>query len=117
MTENQIQREIKDGLNKLDGVTIYRNNVGVVKSGGRWIRFGLCKGSSDLIGYAEVEITPDMVGETVAVFTALEVKKPGGEVSDDQMRFISDVQESRGIGAIVTSLEEAENEIDNYFII
>ncbi len=37
---------------------IFRNNTGAVTTAdGRFITFGLCKGSSDLIGWTEIEIT------------------------------------------------------------
>lgn len=36
--------------------------------------------SSDYIGYTMVEITPDMVGHTLAVFTSIEFKKPGFKI-------------------------------------
>ena len=35
------------------------------------------EGWPDLAGWTEVEITPDMVGQTVAVFTGVEVKVTG----------------------------------------
>lgn len=38
---------------------------------------GLPEGFPDLAGFTEIEITPDMVGRTVAVFTTVEVKATG----------------------------------------
>jgi hypothetical protein len=37
------------------------------------LKYGLCLGSSDLIGWTIREITPDMVEKKVAVFTAIQV--------------------------------------------
>jgi hypothetical protein len=42
------------------------------------VRFGLCKGSSDLIGLRSLEITPELVGLRLAQFVALEVKAAQG---------------------------------------
>lgn len=36
--------------------------------------------SSDYIGYTMVKVTPEMVGETLAVFTSIEFKKPGFKI-------------------------------------
>lgn len=49
---------------------------------------GMPEGFPDLVGWTSVEITPDMVGQRVAVFTGVEVKsgkqkiKPGSTQDD-----------------------------------
>ena len=48
------------------------------------MRFGLCKGSSDLIGLRVLEITPKLVGQRLAQFVALEVKTAQGVLSPEQ---------------------------------
>ena len=79
-TEHDIQNKIVLSVQKA-GSTMFRNNVGYAQktdpNTGKsyWIRFGLCEGSSDLIGITPVKITPGMIGKTVGVFTAIEVKK------------------------------------------
>lgn len=54
-------------------------------------------GWPDLFGWRAVEITPNMVGQRIAVARAIEVKAGGSEVdlSDDQKRF-RDLFESMG---------------------
>ncbi len=80
---------------------IFRNNTGsVVTQDGRFITFGLCVGSSDLIGWTEIEITPEMVGQKLAVFTAVEVKKKGKKPSKEQLNFIRIVSEAGGIAKV-----------------
>jgi hypothetical protein len=83
---------------------LFRNNTGTgyqeyngVK---RIIKFGLCKGSSDLIGWTEVEITEEMIGKKVAIFTAVEVKTENGKVSEEQQNFINNVIQAGGIAKI-----------------
>ena len=75
---------------------------------GRPVQFGLCPGSSDLIGFRQVEITQDMVGQVIAEFVAVEVKAPSGRVSRKQQDFIDMVNDMGGCAGIARSVEEAE---------
>lgn len=94
-------------------VTTFRNNVGVAREidtigRERFIRYGLCEGSSDLIGFYEYTVRPEDVGRKIAVFTAIETKRSkGGRVSDDQWAFIGRVQLAGGIAGPAKSAEEA----------
>lgn len=64
---------------------LMRNNSGAAEDlTGRIVRYGLGNvskqhstriKSSDLIGITKIVITPEMVGRTLGVFTAIEVKK------------------------------------------
>jgi hypothetical protein len=47
---------------------------------------GLPEGFPDMAGWAETEITPDMVGKKIAIFTAYELKATG-EMTDEQKNF------------------------------
>jgi hypothetical protein len=81
---------------------LFRNNVGgYTDSRGRFIRYGLCRGSADAIGWTEVTITQGDVGRTVAVFTAYETKSKRGPVRPDQEAFLRAVAASGGIAGIV----------------
>lgn len=75
----------------------------------RRVAFGLHAGASDLVGFRSVTITPDMVGQTVAVFAAVEVKAPGGKhpVSDEQRTFIEAVTRAGGLAGVARSPEQA----------
>lgn len=64
-------------------------------------------GLSDLGGWRSVVVTPEMVGQRVAVYVALEVKNERGLVSPDQASFVQQVKEAGGIGAVVRSVEDA----------
>lgn len=120
MSEKQIQTEIMLSVSR-SGATIFRNNVGngvlgqVVKQdgaqfhivNGRRVQFGLCPGSSDLIGWRTVRITPEMVGGHVAIFLALEVKTKTGAISPEQKNFIENVRRAGGLAGVVRSADEA----------
>lgn len=80
------------------GSRLFRNNVGFDDA--RKIHYGLCKGSSDLIGWRQVLITPEMVGDRIAQFYAVEVKTAAGSVTEDQQRFIDAVNNAGGCGLI-----------------
>ena len=94
------------------GARLWRNNVGACEdSRGNFIRYGLMNKSkqqnkmiksSDLIGITPITITEDMVGQTVGVFTAVEVKKgswnySGNEHELAQSRFLELVKALGGI--------------------
>ena len=97
------------------GARLFRNNVGsgwVGKIVGnkadtitllhpRPLHAGLCKGSSDLIGWTPVVVTPDMVGKTVAVFTAIEGKTKGVRTTLEQSSFLTAVTDAGGIGSVL----------------
>lgn len=68
---------------------------------------GLPPGFADLFGLVAVEITPDMVGQKLAVFTALEVKD-GARVSPLQRNFINAVNDNGGRAGVVRSVDDAE---------
>ena len=111
--ETKIVNQIRSGLGS--SVHLFRNHVGTVKaSNGRWHKFGLGKGSSDLIGYTSVDITPDMVGKTVAVFTAIEVKTPKGKMSEDQKLFHLKTKLDGGCCGTARSVDDAQHIINAY---
>ena len=72
------------------------------------MQFGLCKGSADLIGWRTITITPDMVGQQVAVFTSIEVKTPTGRVRPEQQQWLKAVQAAGGVAGIARSVEDAQ---------
>lgn len=76
-----------------DGFRLFRNqryvgpivNKGVITKG--WANCGLCDGAGDLIGYEIKTVTPDMVGNKIAVFSSIETKIKGGKIEDSQWDF------------------------------
>ena len=107
-SEHEIQQRIRLACGR-GAVRLWRNNTGaLVDQQGRYVRFGLCKGSSDLIGLRALEITPELVGQRLAQFVALEIKTTQGVLSPVQRAFLRLVQELGGVAAVCRSVEEAE---------
>ena len=88
---------------------LLRNNVGSIKINDRYVSYGLGKGSSDLIGWTSVTITPDMVGQKVAIFTAIELKTENDRASKEQKNFIKIVQAAGGFAKIIFNLVDYKN--------
>jgi hypothetical protein len=87
---------------------LFRNNTGTLRDQhGRPVSFGLCKGSADLIGWRTVTISPEMVGQQVAVFTSIEVKAASGRLSPEQRQWLDAVQAAGGIGGVARSVADA----------
>ena len=71
----------------------------VVIRQGRPLHAGLCVGSSDLIGYRQVD--------GVAQFVALEVKSATGRPTAQQVQFLDHITSVGGCAGIVRSVEDA----------
>jgi hypothetical protein len=111
-SEHEIQQRIRLACGR-GAVRLWRNNTGaLVDQQGRFVRFGLCKGSSDLIGLRSLEVTPEMVGQRVAQFVALEIKTAQGMLSPEQRAFLQLVQQLGGLGAVCRSIAEAQAVLD-----
>ena len=107
-SEHEIQQRIRLACGR-GLVRLWRNNTGaLVDQQGRFVRFGLCKGSSDLIGLRSVVVTPDMVGQRMAQFVALEIKTDCGVLRADQRAFLQLVEQLGGVAAVCRSVEQAE---------
>lgn len=65
-------------------------------------------GTSDLVGWTKIQITPAMVGHTVPVFTTFEAKESGGgHIRTEQRHFTDVVKTAGGLSAIVNSPDAA----------
>ena len=114
---SHIQHAIRSECGSKPGVVLYRNNVGNAEyniGGRQWrVPYGLCAGASDLIGWRSVTITPDMVGQTIAQFVAIEVKAPGGKTKKKRLElqklFLACVKRAGGLAGFATSVSEAES--------
>jgi hypothetical protein len=95
-------------------VRLLRNNVGALPApDGRLVRYGLGQsgatrvvGTSDLIGWRSVTITPDMVGQTIAQFVAIEVKDRG-RATPEQLTWLDAVTRAGGLAGVARSPDDA----------
>lgn len=92
--------------------TVTVNKGDVVIRRARRLHAGLCKGSSDLIGWMPMEVTEDMVGKKIAVMTAVEVKTASGKVTLDQKRFLDAVELAGGLALVGRSGESVRRYLD-----
>lgn len=119
MTEPELIRRILLA-GTAEGARLFRQNVGqgwagkavhrgstVVIENARPLHAGLCKGSSDIIGWRPVVITPDMVGQTVAIFVAIEAKTGRLRTTADQQRFLDAVEKAGGIAGVARGVDNA----------
>ena len=119
--ESTTQAAILAALGSGHAARLWRNNVGKAWQGDvtrvpggilirnpRLVTFGLCEGSSDLIGYAQTLITPEHLGQTMARFLAVEVKRPRGSHQRElQLRYINHILTAGGLAGVAHSVEEA----------
>jgi len=108
-SEQTIQQHIRLACS-IGTCRLFRNNTGTLRDiNGRPVSFGLCKGSADLIGWRSVTITPEMVGQQVAIFTSIEVKAATGRIRPEQQQWLNAVQAAGGIAGVARSVGEAMN--------
>lgn len=122
MSEHRTQNEIRLAIGA--DAALFRNNVAqawvgetsrlrdgsVLIKNPRILHAGLFKGSGDLIGWRSIVVTPEMVGQLVAVFCSIEVKPPkGGRVTAEQRDWADKVNAAGGFAGIARSPEEAKS--------
>lgn len=119
MSEHKLQNEIR---NALCGEGLYfRANVGTGWTGDvtrlpdgsilirnpRPFTTGLPVGFSDVFGIRREVVTPGMIGSSVGIFTALEIKSKTGRVSPQQSAFLAAIKINGGRSGVVRSIEDA----------
>ena len=107
MAERDIMHAVRLALGKDPRVILWRNDVGSVERklpNGRTIhtRYGLCVGSSDLIGI----LRPS------GRFIAIELKTETGRPTEEQVLFLDLVRRAGGFACIVRSVDEAIQAVD-----
>lgn len=109
MKETNISQLCRLAVSKL-GAVVFRNNTGQAWMGNKVVRnkdgsitmheprpvtFGLCTGSSDLIGWTED-----------GKFLAIEVKRPGKNPTPEQANFLDAVLKAGGVAGVARSPED-----------
>lgn len=112
---------------------LFRNNSGMLyNKEGVPVRYGLGNiskkfnaqvKSSDNIGWTPVLVTPEMVGKTIAVFTAFEDKTPKFKIRDSyregsreaaQLKFINIVKQAGGIAGFTRSAADVDEILEEF---
>ena len=123
--ESTIQQEIQIEARHYD-CHLMRNNSGSFKDDtGRVVRFGLGNISKqhndkiksfDLVGFTKVVVTQEMVGKTLAVFTAVECKKEEWKSDKKldaretaQQAFINWINNNGGIAGFAQNIDRLKN--------
>lgn len=123
MLETPLWRRLLLASGKIVGTTLFRHNVGqgwvgrsrrlrpgevyqaeggeVIIHDPRPLHAGLVKGGGDGIGWHSVIVTPEMVGQRVAIFLSVETKVPKtGRMSPEQRTWDRNVRAAGGISII-----------------
>ena len=109
MSEKEIQSKVLLAVGGRKDTRLFRNTVGHCETlDGRHIKYGLCPGSADLIGWHTVVVTSDMVGKKVALFLSIEVKAQKGKgPRPEQLNWLRAVSDAGGMSIVVRSAEQA----------
>jgi len=128
-SEGDLMRRIMKATSKA-GARVFRNNVGkgwmgesigpfkeerkitvykgdVIIRHARRLRAGLFVGSADILGAVSIIITPEMVGQKIALPLSMEVKTTTGRMSRPQKLWCDMVNRMGGRAAIVRSVDDA----------
>ena len=123
--EHDLQNEIRLHVSREQLGTLFRANVGqgwagkvqrmhltpdtntILLVNPRPFSTGLPVGFPDLFGFVPVTITPDMVGQEIAVFAAVEVKQKTGRVSAKQRDMMAFLQKLGARAGVARSVDDA----------
>jgi hypothetical protein len=119
VSEHKIQNEIRNAL--AGECLLFRANVGrgwtgdvhrlpngdILIKNPRPFDTGLPPGFGDLFGLAPRIITQDMVGSTVGVYIAADVKSATGRPTDKQAAYLRAVNDNGGAADVWRSVEDA----------
>lgn len=108
--EADVNRAIAAWAKKTPRLKLWRNSRGTAElpNGGRFT-FGVGPaGAADWLGYRTVVITDEMVGRHVPVFLAIEAKRPGEDPTEDQYKFLTEIQFDGGLSGCARSADDCE---------
>lgn len=76
------------------GKSVKKGDITLIKNARPF--HGMPEGWPDITGWETIEITPEMVGSKIAVFTAVEAKTGSLKLSDKQNRFKEIIEKMGG---------------------
>ena len=101
ITESDVVDSIFDRFGMRDDLILLVNRIGMAAyKGGARVPYGLIKGASDLIGW--------FIYRGMAIFLALECKRPGELPSEEQLNFVNQIRAAGGIAGVVESADQVE---------
>lgn len=115
-----LTNEVRAAVSKL-GARLFPMTVGVfltgriisrlpngdsVVRGARTVNVGT-KGMSDLVGWVPVVVTQEMVGKTIPIYSAVEIKAGKDRLRPEQATFIEAVKKMGGRAGVARSAQEA----------
>lgn len=114
MSEKNIQNACFLALGSRPDVLIFRQQSGVFRAmdSDRIIKVGV-PGMSDALAVVSVEITPDMVGKTVAVAAFPEFKTSRGRQADAQHNFQNAVRARGAVYRLIRSVDDIQSMVDD----
>lgn len=121
MSEMELKAQIRLALGRRPNVRLFNNPCGqgwigkatrlhdgaMLIAGPQRVVYGLAPGSADLIGWRQVVITPDMVGQTIAQFVSQEIKALNGRTTPEQHTWRQVVTAAGACAGVVRSVDEA----------
>ena len=90
------------------GKVVHREPSLITIAHPRVLHAGLAVGSPDLVGFKTITITPEMVGQQVAIFVGIEAKLGRDKESPEQKAFRTFLTGSGAITGIAGSVEDAQ---------
>lgn len=124
--ETALQKAILEALAFDKNIQVWRSNTGAGNAAsGRFIRYGLAKGASDIVGIVKMEVcwahtsprdlktpaSPEEQFKLLGRFIALEVKVGKGQPTLEQHEFLALVRRMGGHAAVVRSIDEALSQV------
>jgi hypothetical protein len=98
-SEKEIMEAVMIEASRL-GYVVWRNNSGMLyNKNGTPVKYGLCKGSSDLIGFCK----------GTGQFLAIEVKSSAGKLTESQIKFVDFVNKNGGKAIVCDDEKKLKN--------
>lgn len=111
-TEATVQAEVRLALNRLQGVTVWRNARGYDEE--RRVTYGLCPGAADLVGVMTVRyaLRAGLHAAPLVVSLFIELKHPRrGNLEPDQVTFRDVVRRLGAVHIVARSADEAVQQV------